>query len=1040
MASPPKDAPNATTPPPAKEATGAPQASPRYRIGAVLGKGGMGVVRIARDQRLNRDVALKTNLQGDSPDQVLQLAREAWLTAHLRHPGIIPVFDAGANGDTFYYTMALVEGRTLSDVLKSTSSLEERLALLRHLLDACEAVAYAHSRGVVHCDLKPHNIMVGAFGETQVVDWGLAVIPDPQQEQAWRALGLPQMDRRSTALPTGTPAYMSPEQARSERLDARTDVWSLGAILFQILTGVPPHHKGNWAQLHLRAREGRVPSIAHLQPDAPPELIAIAQRAMSRRPLRYADASALAAELGRWFEGRRIVAYQYTATDHLRRLTRAWRVPLRIGGAVLLATSTIAVWSILQTSSGVHRAREAEASAQAARSLAGEHLSKALTYRAVVAARNGARPQAELLAAHALELAPQPDAKGVLASFPTDARPTKVGHIELPASCRKQWLSWSGDTLWCLTDDAVGRWSLATHPPAPQWRHRAKDPLALYPHPDKGMVGVAEAQRGILWLNAVDGTVMHRGSTNAATFQEQPSPTGLAAGGAQGKLLIPGGSAITFVPSHEAPYRAIESAAVSPDGRTLARLDRGGHVLLSSMDDILAGIVDDDLRIMPEPEATEYTDLTDLFADDHAARALAWLPDSAHLVVGSIRGRIGVWSPEQGLVTWAELPVGKIRRLVPSPDGRMVLVQGTRGDPQLWDLVTGTSAGRIPVGPVESARWSGTDELSFLTSDGVEVWRVPTHTSPATFRHPVGLSNLSLSADGSLVAIARSDARVDIRDTRTGELLHVIHGAVPGQVCKSSAFTADGTQVITSCLDGGLRVTDLATGQSERRIASGDYRRVGIMSNGRFWGQQYDAPVETFTGEDDQAQLQTGPPTEQVVANADGSALAMLDNTGQIHVLRPDNPHSLERWRTVSGAQAVAIDAQARTVAVSRSDEVLLLTDQWEPPRSLPVATEVDAMALSPDGGRLALGFPDGSLQLHDTHTGHLLLRSSLHTERISSLVFHPSGQELWSASWDGSVRRLSLRQPDVDAQELVEQLEEAWDLELRDILASTPI
>lgn len=167
-----------------------------YEIGGLLGRGGMGEVHVAHDRALGREVAMKTARMGDA-SSANRLAREARLTARLEHPNIVPVYAAGrdATGCSFY-TMRVLPGRSLADAIREAPHLSDRLRLLRHVLGAADALAYAHGRGVLHRDLKPANIMVGQFGQTVVADWGLACLLSEQAN-----------DRGG-----GTPGYMSPEQ------------------------------------------------------------------------------------------------------------------------------------------------------------------------------------------------------------------------------------------------------------------------------------------------------------------------------------------------------------------------------------------------------------------------------------------------------------------------------------------------------------------------------------------------------------------------------------------------------------------------------------------------------------------------------------------------------------------------------------------------------------------------------------------------------------------------------------------------------------
>ena len=286
----------------------------RFELGGTVGRGGMGRVRLAWDRVLGREVAVKEldpALHGE-PGAARRMAREARLTALLDHPGVVAVHDAGLLRDGRpFYAMRLVRGRSLAVAIAEARDEPARLGLLRHLLAACEAVAVAHAAGVVHRDLKPANLLIGSFGETQVIDWGLAALT-PRALARWpelASLGAPR------DLGAGTPTWMAPEQAAGAPPDPTADVWSLGAVLRAVITG-------------------------HPRP-ASSELAAVVARAMDPDPARrYPNAGALAAELLRWFEGRRVEAHSYGPLELLRRLVRAWRVPIVVGLAGLLALAT----------------------------------------------------------------------------------------------------------------------------------------------------------------------------------------------------------------------------------------------------------------------------------------------------------------------------------------------------------------------------------------------------------------------------------------------------------------------------------------------------------------------------------------------------------------------------------------------------------------------------------------------------------------------------------------------------------------------------
>lgn len=309
----------------------------RYEDLGPIGAGGMGEVRRVRDKRLGRCLARKTSrFSGShSPELAARFREEAQATAQLQHPGIVPVHDFGVLPDgRLWFTMKEVTGRTFASVIQREHSVNRPggprspggkglRRLVEILRQVCDAVGFAHSRGVVHRDLKPGNVMVGAHGEVIVLDWGLAKISGAGNA-GLDALGLDPVatDRGNDgAHPTrygavmGTPAYMCPEQAMGEveRLDARTDVYALGAILYEVLSGLPPYEGQGSKRILDAVREGPPRSLRAASEAAPvsqgalpSQLVAVCEQAMARSPkARFGSASELAGELQAWLDGAR---------------------------------------------------------------------------------------------------------------------------------------------------------------------------------------------------------------------------------------------------------------------------------------------------------------------------------------------------------------------------------------------------------------------------------------------------------------------------------------------------------------------------------------------------------------------------------------------------------------------------------------------------------------------------------------------------------------------------------------------------------------
>jgi hypothetical protein len=263
----------------------------RYEVDAVpLGKGGQGTVWNAHDQLLRREVALK-ELNDSRPNEAVEAAflREARLTATLEHPGIVPVHELGRRPDgRAYYTMRRIEGESLLAALQRCATLEDRLTWLPAVVRACQAVAFAHSRHVVHRDLKPANIMLGRFGETYVVDWGLATLATTDERSDEPSTAPDITAPMLAAQVVGTPAYLSPEQALGLPADPRTDVFGLGAVLYQVLTGRPPIQAASVTEALLRAATHAPAPVELLEPGVPRDLAAICARHQpgARAPLR----------------------------------------------------------------------------------------------------------------------------------------------------------------------------------------------------------------------------------------------------------------------------------------------------------------------------------------------------------------------------------------------------------------------------------------------------------------------------------------------------------------------------------------------------------------------------------------------------------------------------------------------------------------------------------------------------------------------------------------------------------------------------------
>jgi serine/threonine protein kinase len=342
----------------------------RYTVIEEIGRGGMGTVYLASDNELGREVAIKVSnhvagffrlkaeatsdfrpkpeataastARTTSPPEPSDLAlerrlrTEARILARLEHPGIVPIHDEGRLADgRLFYVMKRVRGETLVEHLRRVPDLAERLRIFERI---CEPVAFAHSHGFVHRDLKPDNVMVGAFGEVMVMDWGVAKVLGVRESPTASGAAPPgAAGQTDPGTVLGTRGYMAPEQARgaAEQADERADVYGLGALLFLLLTGEPP------AGLE---RPG-VPLFSGHR-EVPRALKAICIRALANDPRdRYTSVRALADDVRRYRAGRAVEAHRETIVEKAWRVAWTYRTPILLVLAYMIMRAAVAFWA-----------------------------------------------------------------------------------------------------------------------------------------------------------------------------------------------------------------------------------------------------------------------------------------------------------------------------------------------------------------------------------------------------------------------------------------------------------------------------------------------------------------------------------------------------------------------------------------------------------------------------------------------------------------------------------------------------------------------
>ncbi len=955
----------------------------RFEIGREIGVGGNARVSLVRDRRLLREVAWK---RGD-----WRLLREARVLAQLEHPGIVPIYDMGFDPDgQAFFAMRVVRGRSLSQVLRTTPA-HERASLLRPLLQAAEAVAFAHHRGVVHRDLKPANIMVGRFGESQVVDWGLARVledgEDALPEDVRLAVGGHDLGR------IGTPGYMSPEQEQGLLADRRSDVYALGRILEKIV--------------RFSKEQGRSAETTS------PELEAIIRKSVADDPEdRYPDAAAFAADLTSHLDGHRVSAHSYGQRELLRRFVKTHRVHLTIvaiGMAALVAFGIIYVVRLGQERAVAENAAEAT---EVALRRSDEHLARSLVGEARRQLGLGARAEAEVLAAHALSLNEDPDARGILASV--SGAPSLELLTRVPLPCAESQVDPVRGLTLCTSPEGVAMWTHAGGVPRLLWSYPFM--LRVASLVDGGVVLVA-SNNAVLLMLGLDGREVARHLVTVRSTRK----FGVAAGRAVFESARR--SLVVDLPRREVRQVPVcngelhGALALSPDPT------RSGAQLMGAL------CKDGTLR---RPGRDVPTTL--VAPDREGARMVVVSP--TRVVVGTTKGEVIVLDSEGQIVNAGQLVNGMVRLLEPSPDGRLLVVAG-EGEPIV--LVTLPDLARIGSLPrrAKTATWDVTRPSDLLTTGAwLERWRV--ESAPST--RPL---------HGAYV-IPLEDGVVSLDYEREGEeRLAVAHGphvamiSTTQLVSREVAFVTtkganiNGASLLAGGIGGVVRI-DAESMDIERyeRPMLKAFRRLVTLADGTSLLASYNE-VDRIIG-DEAVAMGLNPVLDLSVSPNRMFAVALSEPSRSLFRLRSGD-FGFEVVGVDPRAEAVAIAADGERVFAAHRDEIAVWSTSGYLEQMLDAtgATLLD-VEVSGDGRWVAAGAKDGGVWLWELGNPSPRARFTDHDERVPALAFSGDSRWLISGSWDRSLRVRDLRAVERPVVGLLADLSRRYGLDLTEALGGT--
>ncbi|MFN7971834.1 MAG: serine/threonine-protein kinase [Acidobacteriota bacterium] len=964
----------------------------RYELHDELSRGGQGRVIHATDLRLGRPVAIKELLVSDE-DGRARFEREALITARLQHPSIVSVYDAGIRptGEPFY-AMRRVPGKSLGRAIAEANRLPDRIALLPRLIAAVDAVAYAHGAGIVHRDLKPENVMLGDYGETVVIDWGLA--KDLQDAAEDRPSVLPTPDAAPAGLTqvgqiVGTPSCMSPEQARGLPVDRRTDVYALGATLYQLLAGETPYSGLSAREALLAVLAGPPAPIAEKAPDAPEELVAITRKAMAREPGdRYASAAELAQDLRRFQTGQLVGAHTYALQDYVRRFAARHRASLIASSIGLAAIVGLVVLDRHRLTLARDAAQAASTRWQAAEQRERERAEDltlmqakaelahepAASLRLLADLSPGSRHAraARVLAADALQRGGSSSSTRVRSSGIWGTLSDEGLLVERDDSSRIR--VWRGSEECVLSDEAqVG--GLAVSPGGTTVVSLGTDRIEAWDVASgrsAGALPVDMAGRVFARGNGLPVAVDGAGRRIAFANEKDLAVWDLATSGVS-RASIP--------PEEEGrPFRAV---AISDDGRHAACVQGGTLVLW----------------------------------DTTASRGRAVPIGRGGHSIAFVRGRPIAVAARDGSVMCVDAETGATRTIAAkiaaeapvavSPDGRAILLGAReRGailcgvdDLSPWDL-------DAPV-PAAAVAFSHDGTLAAAADrEGVRIWQLP--------------DGAATTLPGRADAVAFSGNDRSIVAWRAGEAITTF--AVPslpawrrgmGSPVVALAISPSASRVAAADGHGLLRVWDLRSGDIATSPCGGVVASLTFESEDRLVVAGADGRFLRLDGDSDPVLLDQGGGSRTTVA----PGLRASASGGDLFVWEQAAASGRYLLREPGGEPLTAIAASARgdLLAAGRGAKVLLWARPFGEPRELQapgrvvslsvgaggrgVAATASLADLHATGGRGAVAFWDmasGRLSVAATDAAEPRIRLSGNGEWLAT--FSPAGQtiEVW--------------------------------------------
>ena len=1045
-------------------------------------------------------------LHAFQPEFRSRFMMEAEITGGLEHPGIVPVYGLGSHPDGRpYYAMRFIKGDSLQEAIsrfhdpnREKLDQHERSLMLRELLirfvDVCQAIAYAHSRGVLHRDLKPSNVMLGQYGETLVVDWGLAKVYTPCAEgsptaasslgterkgieavknNAGKARGgkraknalhanailerplVPQSSgsielRTQVGEAIGTPAYMSPEQAagRIDCLGPASDVYSLGATLYSLLTGRPSLACEDMGELLRKVQQGEIPPPRKVASDVPPALDAVCCKAMALDPDdRYASAQELAADVNRWLADEPVQAYREPWPARAQR----WFGRHRTAATSLAAITAMAFAALgvvlVVTRAGAEREkslREEEHLAKDAAIAAGRESQRYL-YAAHMNLVQQARDQAdfrrvrELLELYRNRGPNAADLRGWEWFYQDrncqgDLR-TLRGH-SAPVTCVV--FSPDGGRIASASyDNTLRLWDRATGQELRLFKADSREVTAVAFSPDGAQIASVGFDHALKLWDAASGRVLanlKRKSGRAAagangkmrdTADDDQSPKSWDAATAEELHALKGSSCVVFSPDGSKIATASDDNIVmlwdAVKGQELCALE--GHsstansVAFSPNGALLASASHD--RTVKIWDVVNRKEVRTLRGHSSEVNWVAFSPDGSRIASAGRDQTLKLWDAASGKeIRTFRGHSSAVTGVAFSPDGAQIASSSLDNTLKIWDTTTGqeltTFSGHAAdvAGVAFSPTGAALASASF--DNTVKLWDALGRTEPRIFKgHSADVTGVAFNPDGKRIVSASHDNTLHIWDAASGQEVQVLKGHVDAVTCL--AVSSDGAKLASASRDGALILWDGLSGQELWRIkgASEFVSSVAFSPDGaKIASGSHDRTVKIWD-------TNTGRELHNLQGHSRRISCVAFSPNGST-LVSASYDHTLKLWDATAGREirtfeahsapviSVAFSPSGTEIASGSYDGTLKLWDavSGRELRSLAGHSEpVYSVAFNPDGSRLASAGADHAIKLWDPVNGQELLALKGHTDSVRSVAFSADGAKLASAGSDGTIR-----------------------------------